>query len=119
MHPHAAVEAAYRYGHAPKVGMTVDSVVDEAAQPDTNVSAPKLEHHCVPLKKMVDENRMTADQAIEAAYKLGLEESGASSTAQAENEVESPVEPEKEAGNSGDEATPKRSILRRRAPKKS
>jgi hypothetical protein len=118
MESHAAIEAAYRYGHDPKPGMTVDTVVDDEAQPERK-SVPKLEHHCVPLKQHVSEGRMTADQAIEAAYKLGLEESGASSTAQAENEVESPVEPEKEADNSGDEATPKRSILRRRAPKKS
>lgn len=73
--PHDAIEAAYRHGHAPKEGMTSDDIVAEVSAPD-RMSVSKVEYHCKPLQKLHDEGRITLEKAIEASYKLGVEEKG-------------------------------------------
>lgn len=90
--PHDAIEAAYRFGHAPKEGMTSDDVVAEVSAPDRK-SVPKVAHHCKPLQKLHDEGRITLEKAIEASYKLGVEERESDApVVKAEPEVEAAPE---------------------------
>jgi hypothetical protein len=82
-----AIDEAYRYGHEPVEGLSVDAVVENAKADRKDL--PRSERHCPPLKEMVASNRMHGDAAIEAAYKLGVEEKAAKVE---EPQDEAPVE---------------------------